>query len=330
MMNTVGLSLLGAFGFWLQLTLGCLGILLIQDVTGGRWGIYLRPFLIWSLPTLYTLFPAFIVVAALHHIIYIWPANSTMGNNWLYFSRGSIYFALWIGIARGFRSRERLGKPTRTWSAGSLLVLSFSISFAAMDWFMTLDPRWSSTGFGVIFIGGALCAGFAFATIVSLVHLKDTATENQARPILIELGNLILISILFWAYVDFMQYLIIWSGQLPKEISWYDNRSRGGWSIVIALAAVSGLAIPFVLLLFRSLKRRPWVMRSLAASVFLSRLLENIIIVSPTQKVTALEALLWGILACIVVRLPWRWIYHRQENAEPESTYQAILLRVEK
>lgn len=312
-------ALLGAFGFWLQVSLGCLGITLIHDVTGGRWGFVIKPFLRWAIASLFLLAPVFVLVALLSPSIYSWPTEHASSWRLFFLLRGLIYFSIWIGLARGFRKRQCKNKSTRAWSGMSLLVLLFSVSFAAMDWFMTVDAHWGSTGFGVIFIAGALCSGFAIATF---------ASEGEKVPVAlrIDLGNLILMAVMLWAYVDFMQYLVIWSGQLPKEISWFQARSEGGWAFVIAAAALSGFFIPFLALLFRSIKKQTRFLRLIGFSVLLSRFLENAILVSPAQRSRLFVSLSTSAVACLLIGLAWLVIMrrgargHRSEATEKGAT----------
>jgi hypothetical protein len=306
-------ALLAALAFWLQISLGLLGILLIHDVTGGRWGEATRPFMLRSFPTLLLLVLVFCVVALGAGDIYPWA--QTNGAIFLsrpfFFVRGLVYFLIWLGIAWGFAQRRERGTSTRAWSGGALLVLLFSVSFAAMDWLMTLTPSWGSSGFGVIFIAGSLAAGFALLAFKASV---------KPTPLLPDFGNLLLMAVMFWVYVDFMQYLIIWSGRSPRETTWYAARSLGPWPGLIVTCALFSFVLPFFALLFRKFKNSPRAMQLIAVMVLLGRLLESVIWVMPSAKQpVAHEALsgawsgpLIGLIAIGALGVLWLWVYGRK------------------
>ena len=131
-----------------------------------------------------------------------------------------------------------------------------TITLAAVDWVMSLEPEWYSTMYGVLYLGGQAVSGMSFALVAVLLLSQfepwsRTVTAQRRN----DLGNLLLTFVMFWAYVAFMQYLVIWSGNLPEENVWYLRRSERGWEyLVISLMALH-FAVPFLLLLSRNRKR---------------------------------------------------------------------------
>ena len=140
------------------------------------------------------------------------------------------------------------------------------MTFASVDWIMSLDPHWFSTIFGFIFVAGQGLAAFA---LVDHRALDADATRavgdvSQPRAHFLDLGKLLLAFVMLWAYFSFSQFLIIWSGNLPEEIPFFFERLRGGWQYVSAAILLGHFALPFTLLLSRDLKRRPQLLAQVA------------------------------------------------------------------
>ena len=133
---------------------------------------------------------------------------------------------------------------------------ALTITLASVDWVMSLEPTWFSTMYGVLYMGGQAVAGLSFAPFVTIGLARFDPWSRVMTPQRChDLGNLLLAFVMFWAYVSFMQYLIIWSGNLPEENVWYLHRSHGGWKIVVAALMLLHFAVPFALLLSREQKR---------------------------------------------------------------------------
>ncbi len=146
----------------------------------------------------------------------------------------------------------------RALGAGGLVVYTVCMLFAATDWVMSLEPKWYSTMFVVIFSIGQLLTALA-GSIAFITLLPPSAGYAALFDIkrLRDLGNLLMAFVIFWTYVSFGQFLIVWAGNLPREISWYLHRSSPGWRAVVIALALLQFAIPFALLLSRELKRHP-------------------------------------------------------------------------
>ncbi len=181
-----------------------------------------------------------------------------------FIGRTLLYFGLSIGFIFMLRRCTSEGPPSprldpATLSGPGLVAYVLCMNFAATDWIMSLQPQWYSTMLAVIFMVSQLLNALALSTVV----VASTPSLLAAHPsavrikILHDLGNLLLAFVVFWAYITFSQFLIIWSGNLPQEISWYVSRRSGGWQYIAVFLALFQFALPFALLLSRRTKRDP-------------------------------------------------------------------------
>jgi hypothetical protein len=180
--------------------------------------------------------------------------------------RAAVYFAGWAVVAtvlaRGWAALERRPDPVQArrlqvFSGPGFLVYGLGMTFAAIDWLMSLEPDWYSTIYPMLVAAGQLvpALGFAVAATAWLAPYRPLADEPVDPDIWNDLGNLMLASVMFWAYLSFSQWLLIWSGNLTEEIPWYLRRSHGGWEFVAWLLGLCYFGLPFLLLLSRRLKR---------------------------------------------------------------------------
>lgn len=302
-----------AFIFWLELSLSLMGILMIGRLTGGRWFNCAESVLQSALPGIEVLAVLFIPILFVLPHIYPWAGGMSVGhetpmreefflNPFWFRVRAFVYWTLWIGFARLLRSAEGR-RPL--WNGLGLLMMLFTCSFSAMDWIMTLDPKWSSTGFGVAFIASALISGFSFV-VLSLV--SRIGREAPMR----DYGNLLLMSILFWIYVNFLEYLIIWSGQIPREMHWYRVRSLGSYGVILALGTSIGFLVPFFALLFRKVKQTPGLLIAIGGILWITRWFEAVWLVFPEQNADPFLATLTTFLISIVLGFVWLSLFHRR------------------
>ena len=147
---------------------------------------------------------------------------------------------------------------------------------------MSLDPHWFSTIFGLMFTAGFGLSAFALTILVLAIVGSEGALAGRLKPRHFhDLGKLLLAFTMLWAYLNFSQFLIIWSGNLPEEIPWYIERMRGGWGYV-ALALVFGhFGLPFVLLLSQDLKKKSGMLAAVAIFILAMRLVDIIWLVAP-------------------------------------------------
>ena len=163
-----------------------------------------------------------------------------------------------------------------------LVIYGFTVTFASVDWVMSLEPRWYSTIYGMLFMVGQALAAMAFS-IAMLIWLSDREPLSQVvRPAHFQdLGSFLLTFVMLWAYLEFSQFLIIWGGNLSDEIPWYIRRMQGVWGNVGLLLVILSFVFPFFLLLFRHVKRRTRSLLIVAVLVLLMRLVDMYWMVLP-------------------------------------------------
>jgi hypothetical protein len=275
---------LTAWLFWWSISMGSLAIAMIHHLTGGQWGLAIRRILEAAYSLMPLLGVLFVPVLFALPTLYRWARPDEVArdpqllhkepylNATGYMVRAGSYFVMWTILALVLnRLSARVPAEGRRglalWSGPGLLVWGLSVTFAAIDWAMSLEPHWSSSSYGVLVAAGQGVGAMSLAIAV-LIGVRDLAPWSAlATPdCLNDLGNFLLAFVMFWAYIAFTQFLIIWSGNLPEESSWYLHRGGGGWPWIAALLAGFHFAVPFLLLLARDTKRQP---RSLLVVAFL-------------------------------------------------------------
>jgi hypothetical protein len=270
--------------YWLGISLGCLALLMIQHLSAGGWGLVARRVFEAAARTLPLLLllgvPLFWFGL---EPLYVWARPDTAAsdlvrellehkapylNPGFFWARFASYFAVWLGLTwlltrlsdRQDRTGEvGLSRAMRMVAGPGLVLYAFAITFAAVDWLMSLEPEWFSTIYGAIFFGGLGMASLAFVILMGLWLWR----REPLRRFLVEVhfhdyGKLMFAFVLLWTYFSFSQFLIIWSGNQAEEIGWFLDRMRPpGWGTLGALLLVFHFAVPFALLLSRDLKRNP-------------------------------------------------------------------------
>jgi hypothetical protein len=288
-------SYLFAYIFWLGIALGCLGIVMLHNLSGGAWGVLIRRLLESGMRTLPLMALLFLPLLFGVRDLYEWARPAAQDDSLLqhksaylnvpfFFIRAALYFALWTGAAwlmsRWSEKHDATGDEQwvgrlRALSGPGLVIYGLTITFASIDWIMSLEPRWYSTIYGVHFIGGHALTAFAFAILLAGVLARRAPLSGVvAPPHLLDLGNLLLAFVMLWAYFAFSQWLIIWSGNLPEEAIWYTRRNSGGWQWVTRLLIVFHFFVPFLLLLSRGTKRRAFALAAVAAGIIVMRLID--------------------------------------------------------
>jgi hypothetical protein len=205
--------------------------------------------------------------------------------------RAVIYFGVWLGLVfllnkwsllQDRTADRRHVKNLRVLSGPGMVLLIFTVTFAAIDWYMSLEPEWSSTIYGFIYVAAWSLSALAFVVAVMALLSKREPMKHIVAPLHFhDLGKLLLALVMLWAYFAFSQYLIIWSGNLPEEIRWYLVRTHGAWGALILAVAILHFGAPFLFLLSRSLKRDPNKLVIVAGMVLVMRLFDLLWMLEP-------------------------------------------------
>jgi hypothetical protein len=291
------------FVFWFFIPAGALGILCLQYVTGGEWGVLIRRPLGAAARTipLFILFgiPVFI---GLQHI-YVWANENIVAHDhllqqkqlWLnptgWLVRTLLYFALWSLWAwrirrlslKFYEDRSPYVELTRRkWAAAGLLVFVFTLTFTGIDWVMSLEPKWYSSMFGIAFLVGAGLSAFAFVTLFLCLLSGNKAMEDILKPSHFrDLGNLMLAFTMLWAYTNFSQFLLIWYGNIKEETPYYLKRMNGVWGWMALALILFHFFLPFTMLLMRDIKDRPKTIMIVTIIILLMRFVDTYWLIGP-------------------------------------------------
>ena len=298
-------SYLIGFMWCLGLTLGPLGMLFVWHMTGGQWGVSMRR--IWEAATrnIYYCAALFIPVLIGYKHIYPWATPETMPDkehlgfllgsylNFKFFLvRAIIYFALWIIVIHlANKWSAMLDRPIdrvlRFPALGAIgvMVYFWAMSFAAIDWVLSITPGWPSTIYAMIVIVGQGITGLAIGIILGSVLVKYEPMKATLDEVVFhDNGKLLFAFVMLWAYTSFSQWLIIWSGNLPDEISWYLDRLRNGWGWFSLFLVLFHFCVPFCILLSAALKKNPARLVWVAAWMILMRVVDLIWNVEPNYN----------------------------------------------
>ena len=286
-------SYLVGYLFALGVTLGCLGLLMLQHLTGGHWGVVIRRPLESATRTLPVLAVLFVPLGFGLRQLYAWtgPMEKPLSRFQMsyltipgFLTRAAIYFAIWIvlmlllnswSLQQDAKPERALRRKLQMLSGPGIVLYVFTMTFAAVDWVMSLSPHWSSTIYGFLFVGGQAVSAMALMIAVAVLLAQSEPMSGILQPRhLHDLGKLLLAFVMLWAYFAFSQLLIIWAGNLPEEIPFYMKRLRGGWGALGVLILLFHFALPFFLLLSRDLKRSARLLPRLAVAVIFMRLVD--------------------------------------------------------
>ena len=270
-------SYLVAWLFWLGIALGCYAVALLHQLTGGAWGLMIRRALGAASRTLPLMALLFVPIVLGMSELYVWArpeaaaADELIRQKGWYLNRNGfilraiLYFVIWIGpmwlfnrmsLRQDEAGDDRTYRRMQGMAAPALGLYCLAATFASIDWLMSLDPHWYSSLWGVNFIGGHAVSAFAFIIPVALFLARRKPMDEHFRPRHFhDYGKLLLAFVMLWTYFQLSQLIIIWSGNLPEEVTFYLARIEGGWKWLSILLAVGHFALPFFLLLSRDLKR---------------------------------------------------------------------------
>jgi hypothetical protein len=288
----------------LGLTVGSLGLLMLQHLTGGIWGMVIRRPLEAASRNLVLVGILFIPIVVGMKYLYSGSGSET---GWLnapkqgeqaltswqqgyltssgFLMRAVIYFAIWIVLMVVFNNwskqqdqesnGEGLKQRMKALAAPGVILYILAMTFAAIDWVMSLSPRWASTIYGFVFVGGQAIAAMALMiAVIVLLAGSEPFKEIIKKRHLHDLAKLLFAFNMLWAYFSFSQLLIIWSGNQPEEISFYRSRLNGQWGVVAVMVLLFSFGIPFLLLLSRDVKRTASVISKIAVWMIFMRLVD--------------------------------------------------------
>ena len=296
-------SYLMAYMLCLGVTLGCLALGMVHQLSGGAWGVVIRRPIGAAARVLPVMTLLFLPIAFGMNRLYGWTNadlvahDEALQHKHLYLNtpfflvRAAVYFLVWNGLSyflnawsleQDRTAEPRLARRMQRLSGGGLLAYGLTITFASFDWLMSLEPHWFSTIYGVLIVGGQGLSALAFLT-AALVWLSRRPPLNRivVPAHFHDLGNLMLAFVMLWAYFSFSQYLIIWSGNLPVEISWYLHRLQTGWRAVGLTLILFHFSAPFVVLLSRRAKREPDLLVKVAIGILIVRLIDLFWLIAP-------------------------------------------------
>lgn len=281
------------------LPLGCLLLLMVDHLIPEGWSLRLEAVLEAAALTMpligLALLPPLVAAAQ----VWPWAEPVPWRDDWpnqhwlrpgLFAIRALFYVTLWSGFAWATRTRG-VARPAA--AAAGLVALTLTATLAAIDWAMSLEPAFRSTIYGLMVLTAQTTGALAFAILA--------ARPRRPGPVAAVLLSLVML----WSYVDFCQYLIVWSADLPHEVMWYLRRVGGGWTLLVWTLAVGG-ALVFLALLPGRVRHSSRALARIALAVLGLRLGESLwwivpawdapplpILASATASLAALGGL-WG------------------------------------
>jgi hypothetical protein len=331
-----------AWLYFLGLTLGSMTTLMIHHLTGGDWGALVRRWLEAALAPLLLLALLFVPIGLGLAHLFSWttggPVLTTLDGHFqqwylnptFFLVRAGLYLLIWLALGRLVVRGMRAGLPLTAVCVVGLLAYAVTAMFASVDWIDSLTPLWHSTIAGLIFMTsqnlGAFALAVCCATALHLALARGAAglssRSTQFPPELtgercIDLGTLLLVYVLMWAYVAFSQWIIVWAGDLPHETAWYLPRWHSSWRWVTYTIECAQFGIPFTLLLFRALKRDARAMLAIAGLVLAAHWLYVAWLVEPSVASSGVSLGWRDCAASVGIGGLWVWIYLRDLALHP-------------
>ena len=328
------LGLMLTFGF----AVGGLALLMVQYVTGGKWGLLLRRPLEAMSRTLPLVFAYWMVISLTLRKLYLWAAvknvSVALKSGWIneaqahaiefkrpmlnpmtYGTTGLVCFAIWgfytwrlntLGLQRDaetLATTSKWIKRLENISGPGIVVYAITMTVAVIYWVMSLDPTWYSSVYGLLFLVGQAYGVLALSIIIVVSLSKGEPFKTILRQTeQHDLGKFTFAFVMLNIYLAFSQFLIIWSGNLPEEIPWYLDRFMGGWGVIVTLDFLFHWLIPFTLLLSRDLKRNKKRLVRVCQWMVFARAFDLFWLIEPNFKDAARNLhFSWGILEYVAV-----------------------------
>jgi hypothetical protein len=293
-------SYLVGFWLWFGAGAGCLVILMTQYLTGGAWGVVIRRLLEAGAKTLFIFMLLFLPLLIFSGKLYWWTTHPMdkviQAKNlylnvpflWVRWGIYTVFFWVFTGLLTRWSKREDETKSTdysnklESLSAPGVPAFFLIMTFCAIDYLMVLEPYWYSTVYGfMIVIGGCLTALSVVVATLTITVRFEPMHHAITKKHLHDLGKLLLALTMLWAYLNFSQLLITWSGNLPTEIGWYIKRWNGGWGWVGILMLTGHFVLPFLLLLSQDLKKNANTIRAIAIYLVIIHAIDVYYLVEP-------------------------------------------------
>ena len=328
-------GVLYGFLFWLFAALGCVQLRSVCGLVSGRWcRVVARP-LDAACWTVLPLVLAFVPICVGLEELFVWARDAAVRsspelshkarylNEPFFFARAAMYFVVWSALSFGLVATAGT-KRHGAWCALTLVVIPTTTIFASLDWGLSLEPGFASTMYALIWIVSQGVAGLAVAILWVRARYGRTERIEADPPVRIvhDLGNLLLTLVILITYVSFLQYLIVWAGDLHAEIPWYLRRLANGWDAVIVLAVALLFVLPFGLLLSRRIKRSLGAVGAIAAMVLAGQAVHLYWLIVP--GVSPAVALYWPAVAgFLAVGGGWLVVFTtallRVEHSKPQA-----------
>jgi len=325
--------------FWTGIAVGSLALLMLQHLTGGGWGLVIRRVLEAATRTLPFMAVLFIPIILGSHSLYEWTHREELAqlpavqfktpflNLPFFIVRTIVYFGVWITLAfflnRWSLMQDRTGearyaKNMRVLSGPGMVALIFVVTFASIDWYMSLEPEWFSTIYGFIFVASWSLGALAFVIAAMAKLSKEEPLAHIVKQLHFQdLGKLLLALVMLWAYFAFSQYLIIWSGNLPEETTWYVARKNGGWGAIALAIVILQFIFPFLTLLSKATKKSSQKLALLAVLILVMRIVDAVWLVEPTYSPGNFVLNWMDIVAPIAIGGLWLSVFAWQLQKRP-------------
>jgi hypothetical protein len=337
-------SYLVAFVFWMGIPLGCLALVMMHHLTGGGWGYLIRRVLESGTRTLWLMAILYLPLIFGMTYLYGWarPDAATFPvyqqkhfylNVPFFLARSIIYFGVWVGLALllnrwssqqdddGFHTNPNAAasaKRLEGLSGPGLILWGMMVTFSAIDWIMSLEPTWFSTIYGMLIMVAQALSAMAFVVLVTRrLADREPLVRIATKQRFNDLGNLLLAFVMLWAYLSFSQFLIIWSGNMPEETSWYLSRARGGWAALAVILIILHFAVPFFLLLSRDIKRVPGALSWVAGLLVALTLVDVFWLIVPAFEAAAPRVHWTNVTLVAGLGGLWLWAFFGQLQARP-------------
>jgi hypothetical protein len=338
-------SYLFGFIFWVGVALGCLVILLIGHSASGSWSVVTRRAVEAGASTFWLCALLFIPVVLSffvkgEHPLYLWSDQSVVDHDHVlklksgylnvgfFLIRSLAFFICFIFISYRLLSWSRqqdeasdpgeYKKKMRNFSAPMLVLVIILMTFASVDWLMSLDPHWTSTIFGILFLGDAGLSAISFLILAMILLSKyPPLSEYFVGRSMHDISKLMFAFTLFWAYFSLSQFLIIWAGNLPEEIPWYINRLSEGWKVIAGAIVLLHFVVPFFILLPRRANRSRRIMVAVATIMFVMRIIDTFWMVGPSEYDKRFHVSWMDIVIPIGIGGIWLWAFFTHIKSRP-------------